>query len=923
MRQCSSKSAETINNLFQRFDDFWNGCSPKKKIFTYICIYTMIFSLTAVITYSPFIVEEKSFIWASDGRYQHWPALIYVGKWLREFAHNLINGTPAFKMFDISIGMGSDVIGTLNWYGFGDPLNVIAFFVPTKYTEYLQIVLSIFRVYLSGICFSLLCFYFNQEKSFTLIGAIVYCFSGFATCNSTTEPFFINPLIHLPLLIIGIDMILSKKKPYVFVFAVSYAALCGFYFLYMMTVVVGVYFLLRLFFSKNKPGFSEAFHIALKAGLMYILGIGIVALIFLPSCLAFFESTTDRGSMTDWLFYSLSWYKDTLLAFFSPYISFSECNFQSLPAIVLFAIITLLGFHKDKSMLKTMLILSLCIFFSPLGGLVMNGFSYSVNRWTFTLALICSYIVVVEAKNLFEMSHNKIRICIAVCTLYAFCLLLIKPSAKTHYTYMGAFFSVLTFLVILFLQPICLDFCLGKVYTEKTKKYFVRLVSLLLVVSNVGIFGIYSYSSSFGGFSNEFPTIGTRSKELETHYMKEVQPYLLKNPIGRADFPAKSSFRNIGMLYQIPTIPSYWSVSNKYVAEFWKEIESPGLRSSFNLHNTDWRVVPSALQSVKYFVGTQKDHAKIPFGYSLFKENEGKQIYKNDYALPWGYTYDSSIPLSKISTMNGLEKQERMLYSIILEDEVAFTNFSSSKSDIEKVEYQSVFKDCSLSDGKISVSKAGATVSLSFEMPFSTEGYLLLKGLRTEKSSFTLEVNCNDVTKLAYVFSPTALRYYDHENYLFNLGYCENTYSTLTITFPSKGTFDLKDISLYALPMDNYIEQVEALRAEPLENIQWETNKISGTVDLSKDKILCMSIPYSKGWTATVDGQKAEILRGNYMFMAVPLTEGHHEVEFEYCSPGLKTGLLVSIVSVLVFISMLLYDRKNNRNKKGKEDYKA
>ena len=76
-----------------------------------------------------------------------------------------------------------------------------------------------------------------------------------------------------------------------------------------------------------------------------------------------------------------------------------------------------------------------------------------------------------------------------------------------------------------------------------------------------------------------------------------------------------------------------------------------------------------------------------------------------------------------------------------------------------------------------------------------------------------------------------------------------------------------------------------------------------------------MSIPYSKGWSATVDGQKAEILCGNYMFMAVPLTEGHHEIEFEYCSPGLKLGIAVSIASWAIFLIHIIRYRKRRYEK--------
>ena len=81
---------------------------------------------------------------------------------------------------------------------------------------------------------------------------------------------------------------------------------------------------------------------------------------------------------------------------------------------------------------------------------------------------------------------------------------------------------------------------------------------------------------------------------------------------------------------------------------------------------------------------------------------------------------------------------------------------------------------------------------------------------------------------------------------------------------------------------------------------------------MSKDKILCMSIPYSPGWSATVDGKPATILKGNIMFMALALPKGHHKIEFSYCTPGLKAGIAFSILSFVIIIILYKYDRKNH-----------
>ena len=52
----------------------------KEKIVT---VYTVVFLVTFLLTYSPFLLARKSFIWDFDGQYQHYPILVYVGRYLR------------------------------------------------------------------------------------------------------------------------------------------------------------------------------------------------------------------------------------------------------------------------------------------------------------------------------------------------------------------------------------------------------------------------------------------------------------------------------------------------------------------------------------------------------------------------------------------------------------------------------------------------------------------------------------------------------------------------------------------------------------------------------------------------------------------------------------------------------------------------
>jgi len=54
---------------------------------------------------------------------------------------------------------------------------------------------------------------------------------------------------------------------------------------------------------------------------------------------------------------------------------------------------------------------------------------------------------------------------------------------------------------------------------------------------------------------------------------------------------------------------------------------------------------------------------------------------------------------------------------------------------------------------------------------------------------------------------------------------------------------------------------------------------------------------FDPGWTAYVDGARAEVLRADGVFRAVRLTAGKHDVRFEYVPRGLWLGAAISVVT--------------------------
>ena len=62
--------------------------------------------------------------------------------------------------------------------------------------------------------------------------------------------------------------------------------------------------------------------------------------------------------------------------------------------------------------------------------------------------------------------------------------------------------------------------------------------------------------------------------------------------------------------------------------------------------------------------------------------------------------------------------------------------------------------------------------------------------------------------------------------------------------------------------------------------------------------LLVLTDSYDPGWSARVDGKRAEILPTNYAVRGLPLTSGTHSVLYEYHCPGFVPGLLLGLLAL-------------------------
>ncbi len=128
----------------------------------------------------------------------------------------------------------------------------------------------------------------------------------------------------------------------------------------------------------------------------------------------------------------------------------------------------------------------------------------------------------------------------------------------------------------------------------------------------------------------------------------------------------------------------------------------------------------------------------------------------------------------------------------------------------------------------------------------------------------------------------------------------------------------MDSVDMVRYTQDYYLEMCEARRRETCYFFEARGDGFTAKIDLSKENLVFFSVPWEEGWSATVDGQPADIERVNVAFMAVDVPAGDHIIEFHYVTPGLKLGAAATGACVLLFAAYLVFLPKWEKKRKAR-----
>ena len=908
----------------------------KKRNIDFYLLYTLVFFAVALALYLKFFANGKSLVWSHDGVPQHLNSLAYYGKYLRKVLHTLfIEHKLSLPLWDMHIGYGSDILTTLHYYVIGDPLTLLSVFVPASKTEALYAFLIFLRIYLAGIAFSRYSFYHKNSKQATFMGTMIYIFAGWTIYAAMKHPYFSNPMISLPLILLGIDKIYKKQKPYVFIWSVALAGLSNFYFFYMLGIFMVLYAIFRyfdLFADRSIKNIGKWLGVFAVYSVIAVL---IAAVILLPVILPVFG--TDRFKAENYvpLFYDRIYYEKYLGCLIGE--NMIQWGVAGYTAVSLAGVFVLFSKKKKYTALKAGFVLLNVFLLLPYAGHVLNGLSYVSNRWIWAYGMLIAYIFVKIYPELFALTLTEKRKVFVMLLIY--CILALLPeAARTQRNLMAmVLLSLSTFTVLSF----------GNIFTRE-RNLTVMVAGFLIAGILFNMHYQYSYEKDY---LSEFTDSGEALEKLETGVDRAVLS--TDDPsVYRYDQMDTNSSENSSMQMGTNSTAYYFSVASSSIANFFDEMY---LNTPWEQHynNLDGRTILDRLASVKYFVVKKGKESDLPYGYSRLSgeaEKNGKTYlaYADEDALPLGYTYDSWISREDYDKMTVTEKQQALLQGVVLDDS-SLPETETHFNDREVSYYTSEGKGCRLKNGKVVVTQENAQLKLVFKGEENAETYLITEGLdyeglspremisgkkwskmTTYEQNKLLEENSNwrywkesqkasiqiggrFLKKTIQIFTDKYNAYSGKHNFLCNTGYSEKGRHTITLTFENTGVYSFDSLKIYCQPMTEIDSQTSKLGEEVLTDVKIGNNEINGKISLSDTKALVLSIPYSEGWTAYVDGEETELKEANTMYMALELPKGDHEIHLVYWTPYLRTGLCLTCIGVLCYIVLVLINRKKKR----------
>ena len=795
---------------------------------------------------------------------------------------------PEQLFYSFSKSIGGEMVSLWAYYLLS-PFNLLFLLIPSSAIAMGVSLLIFLKLVSCTVSFAvLLDVKFKQRNWTTLLFALSYGFMSYLSANQFNV-MWLDALIGLPLIILGVDALLQKRNPLYYVFPLSLTILSNYYTGYMICLFLGLYFPYA-YLTANDSFSWKSFIKQFGRFIVYsVLSVGLIMVILLPT---FYSLLGSKGTATTIAWSLKSEYNPLLMAskLFIGSFDFHEMQ-KGYPNIFVgsLAMFSFLCYFKEKKIARSQRLYALFIaivllisfnieMFDKLwhAGQLPNWYSYRFSflfsfwmvflgyQWTlkktavgiletfvyFFLVLATSIGFILFPKDYLQGWQIALGFGLSMGILYG--LILIGRGKRAHQKFL------ISFVVI------------------------ELLLNSIITLSRLG----YVMNSEFTAYQSSLQNWSTILLPAENEFYRSE----------------KTMLRSKNDSLQVPTygVSHFSSTFEKETEKFFDAI---GVRQGTAYVNySNGTLLTDALLGIKNtFIETtdatynERWERKDLEDFSTIASFDEGHIVTNPNTLSIAYPMKAILKSMKVPTNHPITMQNQLAN--------ALSGTTSPKNIFTRVSYETTFENISGSPVvyqriQLKDNTQVGTITLTFTPETDDPIYLELAGTMGEED---LEMTLNGEP---YAFYPV-----QSKPVLLSVAKNQKDQpQTLRITVKDEG-FEFSKLNLYSLNTSLLNERLEQTKAQELKLETFSATHFSGTIDVFEDSTVLTTIPYSTGWKVWVDGQEVETYKILDSLLGYTISKGTHRIEYRYTTPFLLEGSLVSLASLLL-LSLILYKRK-------------
>ncbi len=796
-------------------------------------------------------------------------------------------------------GLGTNFLSLISYYA-ASPLNWLSVFFSDAHVRDAQMFLLCAKIGFAGGFFSMFLRYTYKRRDMSVcIFSVMYALCSY-TLGYYWNVMWFDTIALFPLVMTGIVAICREGKWKIFTLALMLSLVSNYYIAYF-TCIFSVFMFASASIIECR-GIKDWF---CKLGLMIrssVIGILLSAFMLLPAYFGLQLTYSARNSMPKTITFYETWQD-----IFANMLSYSEpTKVEGLPnfacgmlALMLFGVFFFSFGIKIREKISSLLMLAVIAVSCNLNILnyIFHGFHFT-NQIPYRFAFIFSFVLAASAYRAFDIIMKK------GVKIYHFFFMLICPAAvfflnwykNEEFAFKDAVESS-TIITVAYLM-IFLD-----VKLFPFKKDTVRKTVMCLAVGATVISETYSNANlgvktvTTTGY-NEYPTKNAHVQQLLTDIRNQDDELFYRLEM------TNTYTLNDSALYGYYGLSQFSSAANVSVTTF---ISRLGLYASEAGNRYYYRLsapIVNSMLGLKYLISKNGPLNTEEMVLKHRNVADGVHIYENNYPLSLGFMMNSDIlGMPDKPDANPFEYQNELVSRASGIGEKLYMPQSPALADYTDME---VTRN-GYGNYTFRAEKEDGTAHTLYTYNGVENAYLYGYASGTGGVCDKLTVKCGEAT----IDSGKII-----ENYplVFPMGNAqEGKTSTVDVGIKSDIKAGNYKLVVYAMKCDVFEKAYEALADEQLKIDRFSDTDIYGTIEAQKDGVMFLSIPYEKGWSVYIDGEKAETVKLMQAMLGAKVPQGRHEIRIRYIPEGLVSGTAVSAAGLVLFMLSAFLDRKKKR----------